>query len=209
MSPSLVPCCLFAALALQLLLLPVSAIRPAILHEHIQRQVAASNGTSNVTGSTNSSSSSNGVSSQSGIASLQLASDKQCVSASFGSHLTLNVCSRTYFTTVAVGNISFRAALDTGSADLWLLSTGCADSACKSLPRYPLLYDSPSFVAVNNNNTIFNVSFADTTRTLVIFYAPWQPAHCHIESSGFVARETVQLASLSTQQAFGAQQSHL
>ncbi|KAI0034553.1 aspartic peptidase domain-containing protein, partial [Vararia minispora EC-137] len=93
----------------------------------------------------------------------------------------------TYYTIMTVGNISFRAAIDTGSADFWLLSTGCTDNACNNLPKYPLLYDSPSFTAVNGNSTQFNASFADTTRV-----------------SGFVARETVQLASLSvSQQAFG------
>ncbi|KAI0001510.1 aspartic peptidase domain-containing protein [Russula compacta] len=106
-----------------------------------------------------------------GIVPLVLASDKQ-----------------TYYSVISIGNISFRVAMDTASSDIWVVSSGCTTTAqCKSLPKYPLNYDSPTFVSVNSNATIFNVSFADTT------YA-----------SGFVAEETISLGNLTIpQQAFG------
>jgi hypothetical protein len=73
------------------------------------------------------------------------------------------VC-RSYYVVAQAGSIAFRLALDTGSADTFLLSTACASRACASVPRYPLLYDSPTFGAVNANGTAFNVSYADGTR---------------------------------------------
>lgn len=68
---------------------------------------------------------------------------------------------RSYYTVVRAGNISFRVALDTASSDLWLLSSTCSSNACKNIPTYPLSYPSPSFTTVNNNETAFNLSFAD------------------------------------------------
>ena len=56
-------------------------------------------------------------------------------------------------------------ALDTASADFWLISSGCKDKAC-SVPQYQLNYESSTFVSVNNNETAFNVSFADSTGAL-------------------------------------------
>ncbi|KAA1467492.1 acid protease [Dentipellis sp. KUC8613] len=106
----------------------------------------------------------------SGIVPITLADDKQ-----------------TYYSVLNVGNISFRSAIDSGSADFWLLSSGCSTSACKSPPKYPLNYASPTFVSVNNNASTFNLSFADGSNAV-----------------GFVARETVQLANLTVpNQAFG------
>lgn len=93
----------------------------------------------------------------------------------------------TYYVVLQAGQISFRAALDTGSADFWLTSTDCTDSTCMSVPRYPLTYDSPTFVSINNNETTFTVDYADGTG-----------------ASGFVARETVEVANVTVaNQAFG------
>lgn len=70
---------------------------------------------------------------------------------------------RTYYSLISVGGVNFRVAIDTGSSDAWIVSSACVTTQCKSLPRYPLTYDSPTFVSVNSNATAFNVSFADTT----------------------------------------------
>jgi Eukaryotic aspartyl protease len=73
---------------------------------------------------------------------------------------------RTYYSLISIGNnINFRVALDTASSDIWVVSSGCSAAQCKSLPRYPLTYNSPTFVSVNSNSTTFNVSFADATCT--------------------------------------------
>ncbi|KIP08207.1 hypothetical protein PHLGIDRAFT_69749 [Phlebiopsis gigantea 11061_1 CR5-6] len=93
---------------------------------------------------------------------------------------------RSYFAVIQLGNISFRTALDTGSSDAWLISSACTTSAC-SVPKYQLAYKSPSFVTVNNNQTAFNVSFADGTF-----------------ANGFVALETFQVKNLTVpNQGFG------
>ncbi|KAF8589817.1 acid protease [Ramaria rubella] len=87
-----------------------------------------------------------------------------------------------------VGEIPFEVALDTGSADFWLISDGCHTSQCKGTPSFPLTtYASPTFSSVNDNQTAFNISFADTT-----------------SASGFVARENVQINDIQASgQAFG------
>ncbi|KAI0819099.1 acid protease [Irpex lacteus] len=93
---------------------------------------------------------------------------------------------QTYYSVISTGNTSFRVALDTGSADLWLVSSACKDQAC-SVPQYQLGYESSTFIPVNGNQTAFNVSFADTTA-----------------ASGFVALESIQVSNLTIpQQAFG------
>ncbi|KAI0077907.1 acid protease [Panus rudis PR-1116 ss-1] len=94
--------------------------------------------------------------------------------------LTLSKDQQSYYTVIQAGNTSFRVALDTGSADLWLISSACATSACSSVPKYQLAYQSPTFVSVNSNQTLFNASFADGT-----------------DADGFVALETVQLSNLT------------
>ncbi|KAI0690006.1 aspartic peptidase domain-containing protein [Cytidiella melzeri] len=93
---------------------------------------------------------------------------------------------QTYYSVVSTGNASFRVALDSGSADFWLVSSACTDDAC-SVPKYQVGYQSPTFVPINGNQTAFNISFADGTA-----------------ASGFVALEDVQVANLTVpQQALG------
>ncbi|KAM6504503.1 aspartic peptidase A1 [Amanita muscaria] len=94
---------------------------------------------------------------------------------------------QSYYTVISIGDIYFRVVLDTGSSDLWIMSTACQTNSCKSLPRYPLAYESPTFLSIANNATPYQVSYADGTA-----------------ASGFVALETVQLANITVErQAFG------
>ncbi|KAF8256813.1 aspartic peptidase domain-containing protein [Lactarius quietus] len=140
------------------------------LHGFIKRQTGQNNTTTNTTTTTNSTGNVNATTTSAGTVPLTLASDKS-----------------TYYTLISLGNISFRVAVDTGSSDLWVVSSACDTAQCKSLPTYPLSYPSPSFVSVNSNATTFNVSFVDTT-----------------VASGFVAEETVTLGNFTVpQQAFG------
>jgi len=101
--------------------------------------------------------------------------------------LTLSNDQKSYYTIIQAGNTSFRIALDTASADLWLVSSDCNTPECSPLPKYQLGYESPTFVSVNLNQTTFNTSFADGTTV-----------------GGFVAMETIQLSNLTVaNQAFG------
>jgi len=105
-----------------------------------------------------------------GITGVSLARDKQ-----------------SYYTLIKIGSIYFRVALDTASSDLWIMSSGCQTDACKSVPTYPLAYQSPTLVPVANNGTAYQVSYSDGT-----------------VASGFVALEAVQLADITVPlQAFG------
>lgn len=100
--------------------------------------------------------------------------------------LVLSEDNLSYYTLISVGNATFRVALDTGSADLWLISSACTNSSC-SVPKYQLGYPSPTFISINSNQTVFNVSFADTTT-----------------ATGFIALETVQVSNLTVSaQGFG------
>ena len=78
---------------------------------------------------------------------------------------------RTYYSVISLGNVSLRVACDTASSDTWVVSSACNTAQCKNLPKYPLNYDSPTFVSVNQNQTGFNVSFVDTTSTLSMHLA--------------------------------------
>ncbi|EIW83876.1 acid protease [Coniophora puteana RWD-64-598 SS2] len=101
--------------------------------------------------------------------------------------LTLSDDGSSYYVVLQTGQITFRVALDTGSSDLWLVSSACTDSQCSSLPRYPLGYESSTFSPYNDNNTQYSTHFADGTG-----------------ASGFVAYESVQVANVTVpKQAFG------
>jgi len=93
----------------------------------------------------------------------------------------------TYYVVLQAGEISFRAAIDTGSSDFWLVSTACDTQTCSAVPRYPLTYASPTFVSINNNATTFALSYADGS-----------------SASGFVAREALEVSNVTApNQAFG------
>ncbi|KAH9903035.1 acid protease [Cubamyces lactineus] len=85
----------------------------------------------------------------------------------------------TYYVLAGVGNVSLRLALDTASSDTWMVSSDCGSPAC-NVPKYPLAFESPTFVSVNSNATAFNVSYADSTG-----------------AEGFVARESVSFGNLT------------
>ena len=70
---------------------------------------------------------------------------------------------RSYYAVIKTGNISMRVALDTASSDLWIVSSSCQSDTCTQVPRYPLTYESPTFVVVNDNTTTFIAQYADTT----------------------------------------------
>jgi len=121
---------------------------------------------------------------------------------------------RSYFTIIKAGRINFRVALDTASSDLWLFSSSCTTDTCKQSPRYPLSYQSPTFSSINNNDTAFDAHYADDTCT-------WIPptlglkmnlivvvlANHSTVASGFVARETLEVANLTIpNQEFGKRQ---
>ncbi|KAJ6513263.1 acid protease [Mycena sanguinolenta] len=109
---------------------------------------------------------SNASSTVAGITPVSLSSDRQ-----------------TYYVVLQTGDVYFRVALDSASSDLWIVGSSCTTAACKAVPSYPLSYASSTFGVVNNNQTLFEASYADGT-----------------VASGFVARESVQLANLTLPQ---------
>ncbi|KAJ7494698.1 aspartic peptidase domain-containing protein [Mycena galericulata] len=101
--------------------------------------------------------------------------------------ITISSDRQTYYALLRTGSVYFRVALDTGSSDLWIMGSTCTTGTCTSVPRYPLTYASPTFGVVNDNQTLFQASYADGT-----------------VASGFVARESVQLANVTLpDQVFG------
>ncbi|EJD49793.1 acid protease, partial [Auricularia subglabra TFB-10046 SS5] len=94
---------------------------------------------------------------------------------------------RSYNLIVKVGQVNLRLAIDTGSADTWIVASSSKEAQAVKLPTYPLDLFSPTFVPVADNSTEFKFSFADSTGT-----------------HGFIARETFQLENFTvSQQAFG------
>ncbi|THH22134.1 hypothetical protein EUX98_g8242 [Antrodiella citrinella] len=92
-----------------------------------------------------------------------------------------------YYIVLQAGSTNFRVALDTASADLWLVASSCNTPACAPAPKYQLGYHSGTFGAVNNNETAFETGFSDGTT-----------------ANGFVGLETVQISNLTIEdQAFG------
>lgn len=104
-----------------------------------------------------------------GLSTVTLSSDRECVFC-LRSRLVhgiwmltfLSGC-RSYYALIKAGPFNFRVALDTGSADLWLFSTSCETQTCKQSPRYPLEFESPTFISVAGNATNFTASYADGT----------------------------------------------
>jgi hypothetical protein len=99
-----------------------------------------------------------------GLAGVTLSNNQQYVSPLFFSETYCSVrYYRSYYAVIKAGNISMRVALDTASSDLWIISSSCQSNTCTQVPRYPLTYESPTFVVVNDNTTTFIAQYADTT----------------------------------------------
>ncbi|KAF5377326.1 hypothetical protein D9757_008001 [Collybiopsis confluens] len=111
------------------------------------------------------------------VFSLVLVSDG---SQAFIAPITLSSDGGSYYTVVGLGNIFFRVSLDTASSDLWIMSSSCLTETCQKVPRYPLSYQSPTFLSVNSNSTAFNAIYSDGT-----------------SADGFVAKETVLFSNLT------------
>ncbi|EAU85315.2 hypothetical protein CC1G_07585 [Coprinopsis cinerea okayama7 len=94
-----------------------------------------------------------------GLAQVSISSDRQ-----------------SYTTIIKIGDINFRVALDTASADLWVVSSDCDTKECEKVPRFPLAYQSQTFREINGNETTFEAGYADGTA-----------------ASGFLAKERIAL----------------
>ncbi|THV03241.1 acid protease [Dendrothele bispora CBS 962.96] len=107
-------------------------------------------------------------------------------SAAYITPVSLSKDGQAYYIVTRTGEISFRLALDTASSDIWITSTLCSTSECQSVPRYPVAYQNPTFVSVNENTTEFRASYADGSAV-----------------AGFVAKETFHVSNLTVpEQAF-------
>ncbi|KAK7454673.1 hypothetical protein VKT23_011426 [Stygiomarasmius scandens] len=106
--------------------------------------------------------------------------------AAYITPVSISSDSQSYYVVISTGEISFRLALDTASSDIWITSTLCPSSECEKVPRYPVAYQNPTFVSVNENSTEFKASYADGSAV-----------------SGFVAKETFHMSNLTVpEQAF-------
>ena len=101
-----------------------------------------------------------------GLGRVALSGDRQYVCLIFflqsKVQLQFSTC-RTYYTVIQVGGVYFRVALDTASADLWLVSSACLTDTCKKVPPYPLTYYSTTFVPFLDNTTRFTARYSDGT----------------------------------------------
>ncbi|KAJ3767617.1 acid protease [Lentinula raphanica] len=101
-------------------------------------------------------------------------------SEAFITSVTLASNGLSYYALIALGDINFRVSLDTASADLWILASSCSTSACQTVPRYPLTYQSATFQAVSENTTEFFAQYADGTAV-----------------TGFVGKESLHFSNLT------------
>jgi len=107
-----------------------------------------------------------------GLAGVTLSGDKQYVLVNkLALALTdcIARCYRSYYAVIKTGVVSLRVVLDTASSDLWIVSSACGTDTCRKVPRYPLTYQSPTFLTVNNNKTTFGAQYADKTCMYSLF----------------------------------------
>ena len=98
-----------------------------------------------------------------GLTGAALSSDKQYVLPPLFSRCNAHCYDRSYYAVIQAGPVNLRVDLDTASSDLWIVSSACETNTCSRAPRYPLTYESSTFLPVNGNTTAFNARYADTT----------------------------------------------